>query len=330
MKSTGFANGLIGVAAFFVASIPLSVQAGLQVSYEGPDQAKDCHVMLAGQHIPAGQICLEVDKTQENLLVSYEMEDGWQLVEAHLWAGLNLADMPQTKNGSPRIGNFPYVSGSIPGAEGHTFTVPLSAFGPEQPCDVTGLLAAHAALRKDLGGGTYQTETGWLEGGLIAAKGSWAMKSEVFFTCPADPEPEQPAVATTCETAYAFGDKTFKEVLDSPRWGWQITVPADSEMTQPIYAAAGGGNTSKGSEVGSLEVSYKDGMVRVAYAMKDGFAMDEVHLYVGENNLPSLAPGSYTVKNEELADGSRVVYTFNESAPSVNMVAHAVVCGEYK
>jgi hypothetical protein len=254
MKATGlFSNGLIGLAAFFVTSIPFSAQAGLQVSYEEPDAGKDCHVMMAGQHIAAGEACLQVEG--ENMLVTYETADGWELVEAHLWAGLNLAEMPQSKAGNPKIGNFPHLSGSIPGADSHTFTVPLSVFGGVEPCDVTGLLAAHAALRKDRGDGTYQTETGWLEGGLIADKGSWAMNSSVFFTCPAVPEPPPVEVVRTCETAYALGDKTFKDILDSPRWGWQITVPAGSTMTQPIYAAAGGNDINKGEEVGELEVS---------------------------------------------------------------------------
>lgn len=329
MKSTAtFTNGLVALAAFFVTSIPFAAQAALQVSYEAPDQQKDCHVMLAGQHIEAGQVCLQVEG--ENLLVTYEMEDGWELVEAHLWAGLDLATMPQSKAGNPKIGNFPYNSGNITGTDSHTFTVPLEVFGNATPCDVTGLLAAHAAVRKANSDGSYQTETGWLEGTQIALKGSWAMNSSVFFTCPADPAPEVAAPIRTCETAYAFGDQTFKQILDSPRWGWQITVPEGTEMTQPIYAAAGGNDISKGTEVGELAVSYKNGQVSVSYMIADGFDMEQVHLYVGENDLPSLAPGSYTVKSEELEDGTKFEYTISQSADSVNVVAHAVVCGDYK
>ncbi len=334
MKSTATVL-TIGLAAFFAASIPLSAQAGLQVSYEGPDQEKDCHVMLAGQHIEAGQVCVEVDAAGENLLVTYEMEDGWQLVEAHLWAGLNLADMPQSKAGNPKIGNFPYNSGSIAGADSHTFTVPLTVFGGVEPCGVTGLLAAHAAVRKANGDGTYQTETGWLEGPQITAKGSWAMNSSIFFTCP--PEPEiKTASAEGCETAFAYGDRNGDRILDrdkgdlelddfleTERWGWQLAVQKGDHLDVPIYAAAGNNNINNGTLVGNLEVEYVNTTVSVSYKMLPGFTTDETHLYVGDVYLPKVSPGTYG------NTGTDTVYVVPVSgAETVYVVAHAVARGE--
>jgi len=335
MKSTAAAltNGLIGLAAFCAASIPLAAQASLQVSYEGPDQEKDCHVMLAGQHIEAGQVCVEVDAAGENLLVTYEMAGGWQLLEAHLWAGLDLVSMPQSKTGNPKIGNFPYNSGDIAGTDSHTFTVPLTAFGSVEPCDVTGLLAAHAAVRKANADGTYQTETGWLEGTQIAAKGSWAMNSSIFFTCPPDPvDTALPPVAEGCETAFAYGDRNGDRILDkgdlelddflkTERWGWQLAVKKGEHLAVPIYAAAGNNDINKGTFVGTLKVAYDNMTVSVRYEMLPGFTADETHLYVGDVYLPKAAPGTYGNMGAES-------YTVPVSgAETVYVVAHAVARG---
>ncbi len=334
MKTTEtavFTNGLIAVAAFFVTSMPFAAQAALQVSYEGPDQEKNCHVMLAGQHIEAGQVCLEVEG--ENLLVTYEMQDGWELTEAHLWAGLTLASMPQSKTGNPKIGNFPYNSGSITGADSHTFTVPLTVFGSVEPCDVTGLLAAHAAVRKANGDGTYQTETGWLEGAQISAKGSWAMNSSIFFTCP--PDPEIAPVVEGCETAYAYGDRNGDRSLDrdkgdlelddflkTERWGWQLAVQKGDQLDVPIYAAAGNNDINNGTLVGQLKVDYVNTTVSVKYEMLPGFSATETHLYVGDVYLPRVSPGTYG------HTGTGSSYTVPVSgAETVYVVAHAVVRG---
>ena len=76
--------------------------------------ATKCVDLIAGQSIDAGDICLTVNGT--NLEVSYTTQDGWELEEAHLWTGTALADMPQTRKGNPKIGNFPHNSGDITGA----------------------------------------------------------------------------------------------------------------------------------------------------------------------------------------------------------------------
>ncbi len=330
-RTAVFTNGLIAVAAFFVTSMPFAAQAALQVSYEGPDQEKNCHVMLAGQHIEAGQVCLEVEG--ENLLVTYEMQDGWELTEAHLWAGLTLASMPQSKTGNPKIGNFPYNSGSITGADSHTFTVPLTVFGSVEPCDVTGLLAAHAAVRKANGDGTYQTETGWLEGAQISAKGSWAMNSSIFFTCPADVVPP-PVVECSNETAYAVGEKTFLKDRDDlsigTKWGWQITVPAgDRTIEKDIYAGAAQNDTSKGTLIGTLTVERAGTTLNVSYNTP-GATMYGTHLYVGDTYVPVTSPGQYSAYGYQVESHAELGGTHSDSyevqvgeTGTLYVVAHA-------
>lgn len=325
MKSTAtvFNRSLLAVAAFFLAAAPLAAQAKLQVSY--PD-GSECQPLTAGQHIEAGEVCTEVQGT--NLAVTYNMLNEWELIEAHLWAGLDLTQMPANRRGNPKIGNFPYVTGDITGATSYTFTVPLeTAFGSEEPCDVTGLLAGHAAVRKDNGDGSgYQTETGWIEGEQIIERGSWAMFSSVEFTCPVDVAPPPPdEEICSNETAYAWGDQTFIDLrITRSRWGWQITVEEGEEVTTPIYAGAGRNDITKGTEVGQLAVSYVNGEVTVTYLMSGDFFMKELHLYVGEDDLPRLAPGSYTVVAEDL-DAAEYTYSVPQDAAVVKVVAHAVV-----
>jgi hypothetical protein len=333
MKTTGtvFTNGLIGLAAFFATSIPFVAQAGLQVSYT-PDGAV-CQRMLAGQFIEAGEVCVEV--VGDFMTVTYKTSNGWELSEAQLWTGLNLALMPVGKQGNPQIGNFTYKSGDITGTTNYPFYVPLNELSAGSLCDLTGYLAAHAALRKPDGIGGYQTETGWVEGQPING-GSWAMYSSVSFTCPPDPIPEPLPVAEGCETAFAFGDRNGDLILDrdkgdlelddflkTKRWGWQLAVRKGDSFTVPIYAAAGKNDISKGTLVGELDVTYKESKeVAVAYRMLSGFSLDETHLYVGTRYLPKVAPGTYGHSGSD-----SYIVTLKADAPTVYVVAHAVVRG---
>lgn len=324
MKTASTINRSLVAAAFLLAATPFTSQAALQVNY--PD-GSECQPLIAGQHIEAGEVCVEVQGT--NLAVTYNMLGDWEMMEAHLWAGLDLADMPANKKGNPKIGNFPYVTGDITGAASYTFNVSLEeAFGEAKPCDLTGLLAGHAAVRGDNGDGGFQTETGWIDGEQIIEKGSWAMFSSVDFTCPVDTA--LPPVEKTCgtETAYALGDQTFIELgITNARWGWQVTVNDGDDFTTPIYAGAGKNDITKGTEVGELAVSYLNGELTVTYLMAEGFAMKELHLNVSEDDLVNIAPGSYTVVEEGLANGEETEFTYTsyETAASVNVVAHAVV-----
>ena len=312
-------------AAALLFAVPFAAQAAYEVNLY--DTQEVCEPLIAGQHIEAGEVCVQVQGT--TLAVTYNMLGDWELIEAQLWAGTDLGDMPANKKGNPKIGNFPYATGDITGATTYTFNVSFEeAFGSAEPCDVTGLLAGHAAVRRDNGDGGFQTETGWIDGEDIVDKGSWAMFSSVDFTCPVDTA--LPPVEKTCgtETAYAVGGQTFIDLgITNSRWGWQVTVNRNDEFATPIYAGAGQNDIAKGTEVGELAVSYLNGELTVTYLMLDGFVMEELHLNVSEDDLISIAPGSYTVVKEELANGEETEFTYTsyETADSINVVAHAVV-----
>lgn len=333
-------NGLIGTAAFFAVSLPFSALAGLEVSF---DDQEECNTILAGQYIEAGEVCVKVQG--DFLSVTYNTVDGWQMTEAHLWAGTDMALMPAAKNGNPKIGNFPYNSGNITGATSYSFSVPLAdVFGaPADLCGTGGYLAAHTALRRDNGSGGYETQTGWVDGQQINTKGSWAMYSSLLFTCPPDPkiviaQPECGEIGT----GFAFGEKTFLAdgddltVLEGKnptnRWGWQFTVPVgDGETVQDIYVGAGQNDTSKGTLVGTVTVVRGGGEIKVFYDMDEGFVMSQTHLYVGTTYIATVAPGKYGNLHESLDNATEDSYTVADPDPNLSLyvVAHAVV-GECK
>jgi hypothetical protein len=326
-------NGLIGTAAFFALSLPVGALAGLEVSFD--DQA-ECNTILAGQYIEAGEVCVAVQG--DYLSVTYHTVDDWELKEAQLWTGLDMALMPATKNGNPKIGNFPYNSGDITGATSYSFSVPLEKIFGAPPadldlCGVSAYLAAHSSLQRPNGSGGYETQTGWVDGEQMVAKGSWAMYSSLDFTCP--PEPETVAPVQECSelgTGYAVGEKTFLQDGDDltigTKWGWQITVPAGDGVTvRDIYVGAGQNDLRKGTLVGTLTITRLNGDVQVAYAMDDGFVMSATHLYVGTKYVATTAPGLYGNLHDPLDNASDDSYTVADPDPSLDLyvVAHAAV-----
>ena len=65
-----------------------------------------CHDIIAGQNEVAGEVC--VDIVGDQVVVTYQASEDWALDEFHLFVGSDIADMPATKKGSPKNGQFPY------------------------------------------------------------------------------------------------------------------------------------------------------------------------------------------------------------------------------
>ncbi|MGA1824192.1 MAG: hypothetical protein ACMUIP_05955 [bacterium] len=115
----------IAIAMAFMALTVLSMSSSVfaQCVSTIDGSGVQCQALLAGQTIDAGLVCVEVVGT--DLVVTYDTANGWELVETHLWVGDSLADMPQTKQGNPKIGNFPYNSGDITGATSYNVSISL-------------------------------------------------------------------------------------------------------------------------------------------------------------------------------------------------------------
>lgn len=115
--------------------------------------------LIAGQHIDVGEVIITND--EEFIYVEFVTNDPWVLVETHVAVSDTLDGLPQTKKGSPKIGNFDYTIDSF---------IDLSQWP-----DATELyIAAHAVVQMlNDNGDPIQEETAWGEGEGFDK--SWAM-----------------------------------------------------------------------------------------------------------------------------------------------------------
>jgi hypothetical protein len=150
-------------------------QVDTTVMNTAADASNNCVALIAGQSIDVGTVCIE--DTGDQVSITYTVNNGWTLSEAHLWIGESLDDMPKTQNGNPKIGHFPYHSGDIGSETSYSFYDDIS------PCNQMFYMAAHAGVQRDNGDGTYQTETAWGSGPRIVEKGNWATYFTVEQTC---------------------------------------------------------------------------------------------------------------------------------------------------
>ncbi len=170
--------------------------------------------LWAGQNIDAGTVTVSSDG--ENLTVTYETKDGWELTETHLYAGL-----VAPTNSAP--GQFPYKHEDLGGVTTDTYVIPLAGIAEGLGCGDILYIAAHAALQKlvgydpDTGEPIYQTETGWGEGDPFGR--GWAMSFWVELPC------DDPGGGgdLSCETCWAFGPHELRDLPGFPnRWGWYL------------------------------------------------------------------------------------------------------------
>jgi len=143
-------------------------------------------------------------------------------------------------------------------------------------------------------------------------------RQPIFIPLTLECEPEP---FSGCETAFARGENGNTCFLDEGfnRWGWTVgPLSEGTEASYDVYAAAGQCDTSKGTLVGSVNVSYVDGNVTVTYNIDDSYTVTETHTYAGNSMLPekkgrpTVAPGQYTIQEDLSGD--------------IYIIAHAVVC----
>jgi hypothetical protein len=316
------------------------MDAAIAVNNLNDLSGRTCVNLFAGQTTDAGDVCLSV--SGNDLVVTYATAGGWELTGASLWAGASLASMPQTNTGNPKVGLFPYQSGTLPAAAtSYQFRLPLSAFGLDASmtsCEAHKIfLAAHANLRLPNGDGTFRTETGWGDGARLVSRGNWAMSFTATLTC-FDDRPVVP-VDVTSETAFAYGGASASCFIGLPelstnRWGWTNGPLVADTYTFDIYAAAGQCDLTKGTRVGTLTVNYSGSTASVTYQMLPGYTLDETHLYVGSEVLPrkngdyTVAPGQYP-QIHDLTAAQSDSYTFTGLSGTIYVVAHAVVSGSF-
>ncbi len=135
------------------------------------------------------------------------------------------------------------------------------------------------------------------------------------------------------ETAWAYGETTFIDEGIGNSWGWIFNYTiGDSPVSQKIWAGAGQNNTDNGEHVGwvtveELELEGIDYLV-VKYDFFAGVEFKKAHLYVGDENPPTAAPGLFNYhSNNQLPQNN---YTFEiplieieENDGNLKMAAHA-------
>jgi hypothetical protein len=303
----------LGLLILALGAVPAQAETTPVLSVTSGDASGfiGCYDLLAGQTIDAGDVCFEV-QNNDTLIVTYTTMNGWELTEAHLWVGDDQDGYPMTKKGNPKIGNFPYNSGDITGATTHEFYVPLgSALTSPDSFDLENLgnycgqsfqiyAMAHSAVQLvDDSGNVVQTETGWTEGEGVLEKGSWATRSVITLSVTCDGEPPEPPT-TGQETAIMFGSIELNDATDTicvledgtdafaaNRWGWQEGPLVEGSYQYPIWAAAGQNDTSKGTNVGHVDIVVSaateslPGNVTVTPVLYEGFTAVETHIYIG-------------------------------------------------
>jgi len=286
-----------------------------------------CEDLIAGETLLAGTICSEV--SGEDLMITYTTVDDWELTEARIWVGTSLANMPQVRKGDPEIVNFPYQTGDISGNTRYQFLIPLKDLGLEaELCDPDRIfyLSAYAVLRKDDGKGGYQTKSGWGSQKQIIEQGSWAIYYTLQFSCD-----EFPPEDNDCETAFAFGDKELRSILDfdgnpiTDKWGWQITIHPGDARNQPIFTSTGQNDITKGTYVGNLKILYSGSLIIAAYQMVESYTMVEIHLYVNTTETQTVAFSQFG-NSHDLSDTPEGSFVIEIKDDPIYIVAHAVVC----
>ena len=135
-----------------------------------------------------------------------------------------------------------------------------------------------------------------------------------------------------CETAYAKGPNAIC-FLDIPNkqgnnWGWTNEITESGSWNFPIYAGAGQCDESKGTLVGTLDVSYDGTDVTVFYNIDSEYSLDEIHLWVGTDLLPTNKKDKYISSPGQFPYNGQNDVTVTIAAPFY-IAAHSVVCGDY-
>lgn len=283
--------------------------------------------LWAGQHIDAGTITVAIEG--ENLVVTYETKDGWEMTATHLAVSKTLEGIPQTKKGNPIPGKFPYKHEDLGGVTGDSYTILLSDFDIE--CDDMLYIAAHADLQKMIEGGSYQTETGWADGDDFPGK-NWATYFTVTIECETVyPEPE-------CETAWALGNYTFIDFGISDKWGWFFDYTICCEQPSIILYSTGTGHTGNlGGRTGADALC--EGNKPAGYANWRAFlsvnADDEIRNMPGNYGIPTGIPikgpnGAQIASNwADLLDGTIAVTLIDAGVASVNGLSGEWWSGSY-
>ncbi|WP_340113596.1 HYR-like domain-containing protein [Maribellus mangrovi] len=161
------------------------------------------------------------------------------------------------------------------------------------------------------------------------------------------PEPDLNVDLDQTPYTTEIGAKCFLDEPDTAvfnRWGWtnRILADGDSTYTLDVYAGAGQCDLSKGTYVGTVDLSFAFGGTNtmfVDFDLLEGYVLTEAHIYAGTPMYPqkkngkhkgeyTVAPGQYTVvwENDGSTGGIEVDITNVPEGAYIWVIVHSVVC----
>ncbi|HRN76129.1 hypothetical protein [Ottowia sp.] len=124
--------------------------------------------------------------------------------------------------------------------------------------------------------------------------------------------------------------------LENSSWGWAIEMIAPNheadlvEQSYPLYMGAGQLDRDKGAVVGSVHIVWDGTNVTVRYTVNQGYALGELHLYAGDAEPATTAPGQWG--RSFTPDAGSISYTFptfalaDTGSDGVWFIAKAELC----
>lgn len=125
------------------------------------------------------------------------------------------------------------------------------------------------------------------------------------------------------ETAFAKADDGSRCFLQDgfSRWGWTNAIAVPGTYTMPLWAGAGQCDTSKGTLVGSVTVTYTGSAISYSYNVAAPYMLADTHFYAGNSMYPMVKSGKKWVAT--VAPGQ--YYITNPLFGPIWVIAHAVV-----
>jgi hypothetical protein len=284
--------------------------------------------------ISYGTVTISNDAT--NLYVKYSLLEGWVInygetaskIGAHLFVGSE-AQLLATHTGvtfedensvhlwENNLGPYRFEPKEGPGVNEYTFTIPRNTIYVDCP-----YIVALVDIKN--------TQTGVVKTDL-SARAYTKCYAYYFQYC------WQSCGSGSCETAYAKANQNSTCFLglagvNANNWGWSNQVTSSGTWDWPIWAGAGQCETSKGTQVGTLHVSYDGKNVTVKYNLFAGFKSTGTHLWVGNTYLPMkngkyvTAPGQFEIAYQAFYDPSTESYGPIPMTAPFYIAAHMEVC----
>ncbi len=243
-----------------------------------PNCASSSFTLFAGQTINVGNLLVSND--DDYLKVEYQVNEGYQISEVHLWVGANPNDVPKSrgKNPSPVPGQFPY---KLINAGKYVFYIPLNNLLGTDICSKQLYIYAHAVVGN---------ETAWSEGTAFGGS-RWGWFS-TYTVCCDERIPQGDEYVCIDETG--FGGSTAG---GGSAWWFYFDTQGDSN--QPIYA---------GQKMTDGTVTFANGTFTINLGSWELQDVVEPVKVQGYNTLPRSRPAAGQFKTYK---GKDLVFSVN-------------------